>query len=137
MIGTRFHLVSGLDDILDLAEEVADKFVLYNLAAPPDGAADMTDLLARSAAVLVEAIDHLDKPATLRPYPVELHRIEKEGDTLVRSLIQRLFENATDIRPLLIGKEIYDGLEDALDRADHVGRVLDNLALSVGPGPRW
>lgn len=131
------NLASGLDDILDLAEEVADKFVLYQLAAPPDGAAAMADLLARSTAVLVEAIDHLEDPATLRPYPVELHRIEKEGDALVRSFIQRLFDGATDIRPLLIGKEIYDGLEDAIDTADHVGRALDNLALSVGPGPRW
>lgn len=131
------HLANGLDDILDLVEEVADKFVLYNLAAPPEGAAGMAELLARSCAVLVEAIGHLDNPATLRPYPIELHRIEKEGDTLVRSLIQRLFDGATDVRPLLIGKEIYDGLEDALDRTDHIGRVLDNLALSVGPGPRW
>jgi predicted phosphate transport protein (TIGR00153 family) len=131
------HLASGLDDILDLVEEVADKFVLYHVAAPPDGAADMAELLARSCAVLVEAIDHLDKPATLRPYPIELHRIEKEGDALVRSLIQRLFDGATDIRPLLIGKEIYDGLEDALDRTDHVGRVLEGVALSVGPGPTW
>ena len=73
------HLASGLDDILDLVEEVGDKFALYELAAPPPGAAEMAELLAGSCAVLVEAIDHLDKPATLRPYPLELHRIEKEG----------------------------------------------------------
>jgi predicted phosphate transport protein (TIGR00153 family) len=130
-------LAGGLDDILDLIEEVADKFVLYRLAAPPDGAADMAELLRRSCAVLVEAIDHLERPAELRTYPLELHRLEKEGDTLVRSLIQRLFEGATDVRPLLIGKEIYDGLEDAIDRTDRVGRVLDNLALNVSPGPSW
>lgn len=38
------HLASGLDDVLDLVEEVADKFVLYQLAAPPAGAADMAEL---------------------------------------------------------------------------------------------
>ena len=47
--------ISSLDDLLDLVEEVADKFVLYQLAAPPAGAADMAELLARSFAVLVEA----------------------------------------------------------------------------------
>lgn len=132
------HELAGLlDDVLDLIEEVADKFVLYELSAPPVGAADLADLLARSCAVLAQAIDHLDRPADLRPYPAELHRLEKEGDTLVRGLIQRLFDGATDVRPVLIGKEIYDGLEDAIDRTDHVGRVLDGLALRAGPGPRW
>jgi Phosphate transport regulator (distant homolog of PhoU) len=130
-------LAGGLDDILDLIEEVADKFVLYKVSAPPPGAADQANLLARSCAVLVEAIDHLERPAELRAYPVELHRLEKEGDTLVRTLVQRLFDDASDVRPVLIGQEIYGGLEDAIDRTDQVGRVLDNLALSVGPGPSW
>lgn len=131
------ELAGNLDDVLDLVEEVADRFVLYKISAPPPGAADQADLLARSCAVLVEAIDHLDRPAELRPYPVELHRLEKEGDTLVRDLVQRLFDGATDVRPVLIGQEIYDGLEDAIDRTDRVGRVLDGLALNVGPGPSW
>jgi hypothetical protein len=42
---------------------------------------------------------------------------------------------AAELRPVLISKEIYDGLEDAIDRTDDIGRLLDNLALSVGPGP--
>lgn len=130
-------LASGLDDVLDLIEEVADKFVLYGVERPPAGTAEQAELLARSCAVIVEAIGHLDRPSKLRPYPAELHRLEKEADTLVRASIQRLFDGATDIRPLLIGKEIHDGLEDAIDRTDKVGRVLDNLALSHGPGPSW
>ena len=130
-------LASGLDDVLDLIEEVADKFVLYALERPPAGTAEQAALLAQSCAVLVEAIAHLDRPSDLRPYPAELHRLEKEADTLVRASIQRLFDDATDIRPLLIGKEIHDGLEDAIDRTDKVGRVLDNLALIYGPGPSW
>lgn len=131
-------LASGLDDVLDLIEEVSDKFALYRLEEPPSGAAEQAELLARSCGVLVEAIDHLVRPSELRPYPAELHRVEKEGDTLARRLIQRLFDDATeDIRPVLIGKEIHDGLEDAIDRADRVGQILDSLALSYGPGPSW
>ena len=131
-------LASGLDDVLDLIEEVADKFVLYRLEEPPSGAAEQAELLSRSCGVLVEAIDHLERPSELRPYPAELHRLEKEGDMLVRNLIQRLFDGATeDVRPVLIGKEIHDGLEDAIDRTDKVGQILDSLALSYGPGPSW
>ena len=131
------ELASGLDDVLDLIEEVADKFVLYGLAQPPAGAAEQADLLSRSCGVIVEAVAHLQRPSELRPYPAQLHRLEKEGDALVRASIQRLFEGATDVRPLLIGKEIHEDLEDAIDRTDKVGRVLDGLALSYGPGLSW
>ena len=130
-------LASGLDDVLDLIEEVADELVLYQLTAAPAGAADQAGLLSRACAEIVEAIDHLERPTELRPYAEEIHRIEKDGDALVRRLIQRLFDGTTDVRPVLIGHEVYQGLEAALDRADRVGRVLDRLALSYGPGPYW
>lgn len=127
-------LAGGLDDVLDLVEEVGDKLVLYRLPAPPAGAADQAAILVRACEVLAEAIDHLERPVELRPYPSELHRLEKEGDALYRSLVQRLFDGATDVRPVLIGKEIYGGLEDALDRADRVGQVLERIGSASG-GP--
>lgn len=130
-------LASGLDDILDLIEEVADMFVLYDLEHPPAGTAEQANLLAQACAVIVEAIAHLQRPSELRPYPAELHRLEKEADVLVRASIQGLFDGAADVRPLLIGKDIHDGLENAIDRTDKVGRILDGLALSYGPGPSW
>lgn len=132
-----YDLAAGLDDVLETIEEVADTFVLYSLDAPPAGTAEMAALLARSCGVLVEAIDHLHDLASLRKYPPELHRIEKEGDVLVRGLIQRLFDGATDVRPVLIGQEVYNLLKDALDGTHKVGRVLEGLGLSIGPRPRW
>ena len=128
------ELAGALDDVIDLAEEVADKVVLYRLAAPPAGASDQAVVLRQACEVLSEAIGHLERPAELRPYPARLHELEKDGDALVRSLIRRLFEGATDVRPVLIGKEIYEGLEGAIDRTDRAGRVLERIAFANG-GP--
>lgn len=126
------ELASALDDVIDLAEEVADKIVLHGLASPPAGAADQATLLRRASEVLAEAIGHLERPVELRPYPARLHDLEKEGDALVRSLVQRLFDGATDVRAVLIGKEIYAGLEDAIDRTDKVGQVLERIGSAHG-----
>ena len=135
---TAIHdLTTGLDGVIDCIEEVADKLVLYQLTEPPSGAADQAELVAQACRVIVEAIDHPERPTELRPYADEIHSLETEGDALVRELLRRLFDGATNVRPVLIGQEIYRGLDAALDRADRVGRVLDRLALSFGPGPYW
>jgi uncharacterized protein Yka (UPF0111/DUF47 family) len=122
------ELAGLLDDIIDLAEEVAHKVVLYGLTAPPAGASDQAQHLVLASEVLAEAIDHLERPIELRPYPARLHQIERRGDVIVRTNTKRLFEGATDVRPVLIGQEIYGALEDAIDRTDHAGQVLERIA---------
>jgi hypothetical protein len=128
-------LATTLDDVLDLVEETADKLALYHLTKPPRGAANQANLLSRACDVIVEAVDGLDRPSELRQYPVRIHAIEKEADSLFRRLVRRLFEGGSDARSVLTGKDIYRGLETAIDRADAVGRVLDGIALGALPGP--
>ncbi len=130
-------LATTLDDVLDLVEETADKLALYHLARPPRGADDQAKLLRRACALIVEAVDSLDRPSGLRPYSVRLHAMEKEADAIFRRHIRRLFDGGSDVRSVLTGKDIYRGLEAATDRADAVGRVLDGIALGFGSGPTW
>ena len=51
--------------------------------------------------------------------------------------MRRLFDGGHDVRLVLTGKDVYRGLETAIDRADAVGRVLDGIALGALPGPAW
>ncbi len=130
-------LAAMLDDVLDLVEETADKLALYHLARPPKGAADQANLLLRACDVIFEAVESLDRPSELRPYSVRLYAIEKEADALFRRHIRRLFDGGNDVRSVLTGKDIYRGLEAAIDRAEAAGRVLDGIALGFGSGPTW
>lgn len=126
------ELAGTLDDVLDVVEEVADLLVLYRVPAPPPGAADQAALLVRAADLLAEAMTHLAQPRELKPFAGRLHELERGGDAIVRELMQRLFDGATDVRPVLIDKDIYDRLEDALDHADRAGRVLERIASAYG-----
>jgi uncharacterized protein Yka (UPF0111/DUF47 family) len=130
-------LAATLDDVLDLVEETADKLALYHLARPPKGAADQAKLLRRACDVIVAAVDRLDRPSDLCQYSARIHAIEKEAHAIFRRHIRRLFDGGNDVRSVLIGKDIYRGLETAADRADAVGRVLDGIALGAVPGPAW
>lgn len=130
-------LAATLDGMLDLVGKVADQLAIYNLARPPKGAADQAALLRRACDVIVEAVDRLDRPSDLRRYAERVHAIEKEADGIFRRHIRRLFDGGSDVRSVLTGKDIYRGLEAAIDRADAVGRILDGIALGALPGPAW
>jgi hypothetical protein len=124
-------LAEELDDVIDHTEEAADLVVLYGLAAPPVGAADQAAILVRQTAVLAEAIAVLPSRSHLGRFAVELHRLEKEGDQLLRHLTQAVFDGATDVRPVITALDIHRMIESAIDDADHVGQVLERVSLQV------
>ncbi len=127
------HALTGvLDDIIDLAEKVCDLLVLYHVPEPPPGAADQASILVRACDVIVEGIGAMIRPIDLRAYPSRIHALEKEGDVLRRRLIEQLFETPSSALAVLTSEEIYEGLEDAIDAADRVGRVLDQIATTYG-----
>ena len=56
-------LIAGLDDILDLIEEVADTFVLYRIDAPTKASVKQASLIVQSCETLHQA---LEQPARLQ-----------------------------------------------------------------------
>ncbi len=127
------HALTGvLDDIIDLVEKVGDMLVLYHVPVPPPGAADQATILVKACDVIVEGVAALMRPLDLRAYPPRIHVLEKEGDVLRRRLIEQLFEHPPSVLSVLTGEEIYEGLEDAIDAADRVGRVLEQIATTYG-----
>jgi uncharacterized protein Yka (UPF0111/DUF47 family) len=125
-------LTSVLDDIIDLVEKVGDMLVLYHVPAAPPGAADQAAILVKACDVIVDGMRLLARPIELRPYPPRIHLLEKEGDALRRRLIEQLFDHPANVISVLTGEEIYEGLEDAIDAADRVGRVLEQIAATYG-----
>jgi uncharacterized protein Yka (UPF0111/DUF47 family) len=127
------HALTGvLDDIIDLVEKVGDMLVLYHVPVAPPGAADQAAILVKACDVIVDGMRLLARPIELRPYPPRIHLLEKEGDALRRRLIEQLFDHPANVISVLTGEEIYEGLEDAIDAADRVGRVLEQIAATYG-----
>lgn len=122
-------LASSLDDIVDLAEETADKIDLYAISAISDTARQMGEYLARAGVELAAALDQLEGFAGLRPHRMEIHRLENEGDKMTRIAIGELFSRVSDAAELLKWKDIYDLLEETMDACEHAANVLDTIAI--------
>ena len=87
-------LASGLDDILDFTEEVADFLGLYRIEAPMDQAIELAKVLHQACRQIAEALPRLRTQQDVSHYVVEIHRLENDGDRLERMALASLFERA-------------------------------------------
>jgi predicted phosphate transport protein (TIGR00153 family) len=122
-------LISGLDDILDLVEEVADTFVLYRIAAPTATAVEQAALIVKQVELLHEALAHLQGYKYLDRYWIEVHRLENEGDRIVRAAIASLFHYEKDPINLVKWKDVYGLLEDTIDKAEDVANIIERITI--------
>jgi predicted phosphate transport protein (TIGR00153 family) len=123
-----YALASGLDDILDFIEEVADTANLYGIKAIPEPARELARLLARAVAQLEGAIGKLESGKGIDEHSAEVHRLEDIGDSTARHAIAELFGDHHPVLEVIKLKDLYGLLEDALDRCETVANVLEGIA---------
>ena len=123
-------LASVLDDILDLVEAVADRFVVFKVAKPTETSIKLADILYQSAVAVGAGIDQLGKPhADVNQYCVRVNTLENEADRITRDVISKLFEEEKDPIAVIKWKEIYENFEEGTDRCEDVANILERIAL--------
>ena len=122
-------LISGLDDVLDYIEEVADTFVLYRITAPTPVAIQQSNIIVRQCEQLHEALTHLRGFSGLEKYWIEVHRLENEGDLVVRTAIAGLFEGGGDPVELIKWKDVYGLLESTIDKCEDVANIIERIVV--------
>jgi uncharacterized protein len=123
-----YALASGLDDILDYVEEVADTANLYRITTIPEPARELTRLLTLAIAELEQAIGKLESGKGIDEHSAEVHRLEDVGDSTSRRAIAELFSDHHPLLEIIKLKDLYGLLEDALDRCETVANVLEGIA---------
>ena len=121
------HLISSLDDVVDLIEAAADALLLYKVEQPIPEAEQLARLLLQMAEQIATAVPLIAEKKTLsqvQKYTVEINRLENEADHVLRLALARLVEERGDWFELFRWKEILQLIEDATDRGEDVADVL-------------
>jgi uncharacterized protein len=123
-------LASALDDILDVVEAIADRFVLYKVAAPSEPAIRLANVLYQASVEVGATVDLLGKshPAVTE-CSVRVNSLENDADRISRDAISLLFEKETDPIAVIKWKEIYENFEAGTDRCEDVANILERIAL--------
>ena len=124
-----YGLATQMDDIVDYTEEAADFLGLYKIEAPMEQAQALTKVLVASCEQLAEGLDNLRAFKDLDQYWIEIHRLENEGDRISRDAVASLFSNGIDPMVVIRWKDVYDGLERALDACETAANTIGNIVV--------
>jgi hypothetical protein len=121
------QLASGLDDIVDLTEEVADYLGLYRIEAPMEQAQRLAHILMEACRQISAATPRLRGFKDVTHFTSEIHRLETEADRVTREAIASLFDTGIDPMVVIRWKDIFERLEDAVDATEQIANTLSNI----------
>ncbi|OGR51382.1 MAG: hypothetical protein A2049_01610 [Elusimicrobia bacterium GWA2_62_23] len=130
-----YALANSLDDVLDLLNAMANRIKLYKIKPNDEYFAQFIDLLDQSAASLAKAVEHLHDTKRARrvlDHCIEVNRLENLGDAVREKAISHLFENEKDPMAVIKWKEIYETAEGALDKCEHVAKLIESILVKHG-----
>jgi uncharacterized protein Yka (UPF0111/DUF47 family) len=130
--GDIHRLISRLDDILDLIDATSERIWLYGIDTIDRDACDLADTLVNAVSEVARAmvgLRDLKRRDALLQVCMEINRYENEGDTLLRRAVARLFQDSKEPLTVIKRKDIYEFLENAIDRCEDVANVVEGVAL--------
>jgi len=122
-------LAHSLDEIVDLAEETADKIDLYHVGEITAEAREIGECLDHAGKELEQALGRLENFSGIEPLLKEIHRLENEGDRITREALKDLFNDHLSAGDLIKWKDIYALLEETMDECEHCAEVIETLSI--------
>ncbi|HEY4949607.1 MAG TPA: DUF47 domain-containing protein [Candidatus Acidoferrales bacterium] len=123
------ELVSTMDDVIDLVDAAASRFVLYRVETLRVGTLDLAGVLVSATKELAAAIHAIEKPDSAMKHCIEINRYENESDRICRTLIAQLFDEEKDPVQIIKWKEIFEVIETAVDKCEDVANVIESIIL--------
>ena len=123
------QLISRLDDVLDFIEEVADTCILYRIPEPSEPALAQAVIIVQQCEEIVRALEKLKGFKNVGPHWIEIHRLENDGDRVVRKAMADLFTNGHDAVEIIRWKDLYALLEDTIDACEDVANVIERIVV--------
>jgi len=123
------ELCSQLDDVIDLIDAAASRFVLYRVDSVRPGTLDLVKILVATTAEVEAAVRALETPDNALKHCIEINRYENDSDRVCRTLIAQLFDEEKDSVQIIKWKEIYEVIETAVDKCEDVANVIEGVIL--------
>lgn len=126
------QLITRMDDILDITQDVAQTVALYDIQrATPEAMtlAQITLSCCERVKTAVNLLHSMDNAQTILTTCREIDRFESDADRVMRGAMSKLFRDEPDVRQLIKLKAVYELLETITDRCEDVANVIEGIVL--------
>jgi predicted phosphate transport protein (TIGR00153 family) len=129
------QLITTMDDVLDLMEDIAQCLFLYDVRVVTPEAQRLAEICVactekmRDAVARLESMDNIDAILKLC---AEIDRLETDADYVMRSAMAKLFREEPDAKEIIKQKEIYQLLESVTDKCEDVANLIEGIVLENG-----
>jgi predicted phosphate transport protein (TIGR00153 family) len=126
------QLITRMDDILDLTEDVAQSVYLYDLQSITPEAKKLAEICVacgervKDALALLPSMENAPK---IRAVCGEIDKLESDADHVMRAAMAKLFRDEADVRQLIKLKAIYELLESITDRCEDVANIIEGIVV--------
>lgn len=127
-----YLLIKRLDDILDLINSTIHRFVMFNVTESTEPAKYLADMIIKSTKLISELMDELHLIAgknNINEKIVTINQIESEVDRLFRNTVGDLFRNEKDPIEIIKWKEIYQILENTIDKCEKIANIVEGVVI--------
>lgn len=128
-------LASSIDEVLDYTDGVADRFLLFKISRPSSYMLHLSKILFLASQEIYHVLCILGKIKNshkLMEYCNSIKKYEHEADNVYRNAITELFELNDNPIEVIKLKEIYENLEESVDKCQDVSDVIEDIALKYG-----
>jgi predicted phosphate transport protein (TIGR00153 family) len=126
------QLITAMDDILDLIQDVAESVALYDLHAVTPEARQLAEICQQCCErvkTAVSLLTNIKTPAAILKGCEEIDRLESDADRVMRAAMSKLFREENDLKQVMKLRVIYDLLESITDRCEDVANVVEGIVL--------
>lgn len=126
------QLITRMDDILDLMEDVAQTISLYDIKAITQEAQRLAELClacTEKVRACVGLLHNMDNARDILSMCAEIDRLESDADHVMRAAMSKLFRDEPDVRNLIKLKAIYELLETVTDRCEDVANIIEGIIV--------
>jgi predicted phosphate transport protein (TIGR00153 family) len=133
------HMIAAfVDNTVDEIKALVEKIETYGIVRLPSRSADFADIILDCSQKLHEAFERMKKKESVSSQVKAIGEAERRADVLFSIAIGDLFKEAAtraggaDAVEMIKTKEVYEGLEEIVNKIDGAGKLLRRVMIKQG-----
>jgi uncharacterized protein Yka (UPF0111/DUF47 family) len=127
------HLVASfVDNSIDSVKALVNKVETYGVLRFPPRSVEFCDVIVECAQLLSEAFALMEKRSPASGQAKAVREAERRADVLFSIAIGDLFNDGKDPIEVIKAKEVYEGLEEIVNRIDSAAKLLRRVIIKQG-----